>query len=170
MQKPSTTLNQDTLKSTLLTFGKSKGNKITEQQLSELLTLSKVPTDEIPGYKAWLESEGVSVVEQKKRTASKAKSAAKTGRDADDEPSRTNDPVRMYLRKMGSVSLLTREGEVEIAKRIEQGEERVLDLVFKSPVAVPFILEMYDSIKRGKIRLKDMVTIATPNDLSLIHI
>src|SRR5512135_2728723 len=47
--------------------------------------------------------------------------------------SKTNDPVRMYLRKMGSVSLLTREGEVEIAKRIEEGERRVLQVVLNSP-------------------------------------
>ena len=53
----------------------------------------------------------------------------------------------MYLRKMGSVSLLTREGEVEIAKRIEQGELRVIDIVLHSPVAVPFMLDLYDKVK-----------------------
>src|SRR4051812_3123158 len=50
--------------------------------------------------------------------------------------SKSNDPVRMYLRKMGSVSLLTREGEVEIAKRIEQGEHMILGAILNSPVAV----------------------------------
>jgi len=63
---------------------------------------------------------------------------------------------------MGSVSLLTREGEVEIAKRIEQGEMRVLDIALASPVAVPFILDMYDRIRRGQMRVKDVLNISNP--------
>ena len=98
--------------------------------------------------------------------ARKQAEAARRGIDpaAGQVGGRSNDPVRMYLRKMGSVSLLTREGEVEIAKRIEQGVERMDNLVLKSPVAVPFILVMYDDIKRGKVRPKDVIAIATPND------
>ncbi|HNN93752.1 MAG TPA: RNA polymerase sigma factor RpoD, partial [Pseudomonadota bacterium] len=71
--------------------------------------------------------------------------------------SKTNDPVRMYLRKMGSVSLLTREGEVEIAKRIEEGERRVLQVVLNSAIAVEEILELGEKLKKGKIRVKDVV-------------
>jgi RNA polymerase primary sigma factor len=63
----------------------------------------------------------------------------------------------MYLRKMGSVSLLTREGEVEIAKRIEEGERRVLQVVLGSPIAVQEILTIGDALKRGKIRVKEVV-------------
>ena len=122
------------------------------------------PREELPHWKSFLESKGVEVVEATKKSTPRSKSATKTGKDGDDEPARTNDPVRMYLRKMGSVSLLTREGEVEIAKRIEQGVERMDNLVLKSPVAVPFILVMYDDIKRGKVRPKDVIAIATPND------
>ena len=68
-----------------------------------------------------------------------------------------DDPVRMYLRKMGSVSLLTREGEVEIAKRIEEGEKEVLQAVLSSPVAIREILDIGDRLKKGKIRLRDIV-------------
>jgi len=94
----------------------------------------------------------------------KSKRAREREGEASDGATRTNDPVRMYLRKMGSVSLLTREGEVEIAKRIEQGEIRVLDIILRSPVAVPFVQDLFDKIKRNQLRIKDVVQIATPND------
>src|SRR6478609_6619895 len=71
--------------------------------------------------------------------------------------SKTNDPVRMYLRKMGSVSLLTREGEVEIAKRIEEGERRVLQVVLNSSIAVEEILELGNKLKQAKIRVKEVI-------------
>ncbi|MCA9699853.1 MAG: hypothetical protein KC431_20175, partial [Myxococcales bacterium] len=54
-----------------------------------------------------------------------------------DERGRSVDPVRMYLRKMGTISLLTREGEIEVAKRIEAGENKVIDIVLHSPIAIP---------------------------------
>jgi len=71
--------------------------------------------------------------------------------------SKSNDPVRMYLRKMGSVSLLTREGEVEIAKRIEQGEHMILGAILNSPVAVREIIDLGDKLRRHKIRVKDII-------------
>lgn len=67
---------------------------------------------------------------------------------------KSNDPVRMYLRKMGSVSLLTREGEVEIAKRIEEGEKEILQAVLSSSIAIKEILEMGDRLKKGKVRVR----------------
>jgi RNA polymerase primary sigma factor len=63
----------------------------------------------------------------------------------------------MYLRKMGSVSLLTREGEVEIAKRIEQGEHMVLAAILNSPVAVREIIDLGDKLRKHKIRVKDII-------------
>jgi RNA polymerase primary sigma factor len=69
---------------------------------------------------------------------------------------KSNDPVRMYLRKMGSVSLLTREGEVEIAKRIEEGENRVFEVILDSRVGISEIIEIGDSLKKGKLRVKDV--------------
>jgi RNA polymerase primary sigma factor len=70
---------------------------------------------------------------------------------------KSNDPVRMYLRKMGSVSLLTREGEVEIAKRIEEGEKEVLQSVLSSSIAIKEILDMGDRLKKGKVRVREIV-------------
>jgi RNA polymerase primary sigma factor len=63
----------------------------------------------------------------------------------------------MYLRKMGSVSLLTREGEVEIAKRIEEGEKAVLDAVINSSVAIKDIIELGDKLRKQKVRLREVV-------------
>src|SRR5262245_55136206 len=69
---------------------------------------------------------------------------------------RSNDPVRVYLREMGAVSLLTREGEVEIAKRIEAGENAALAEILKSPVAAEKLLNFGDEIRRGKREVKDL--------------
>jgi len=71
--------------------------------------------------------------------------------------SKSNDPVRMYLRKMGSVSLLTREGEVEIAKRIEEGERKILQTVLSSSAAIEELLELGEKLRKGKVRVKDVV-------------
>ncbi|HEX9049932.1 MAG TPA: RNA polymerase sigma factor RpoD, partial [Anaeromyxobacter sp.] len=70
---------------------------------------------------------------------------------------KSNDPVRMYLRKMGSVSLLTREGEVEIAKRIEEGEKEVLAAVLSSEIAIREITELGERLRKGKIRVREII-------------
>src|SRR5690606_3181248 len=76
---------------------------------------------------------------------------------ADDDLYKSNDPVRMYLRKMGTVALLTREGEVEIAKRIEEGEDAILEAALHCPVAVREIVSIGDRLRQQKIRVKDIV-------------
>ena len=78
------------------------------------------------------------------------------GEDAD-RYATTVDPVRLYLRKMGSVPLLTRGGEVEIAKRIEEGERRVLQVVLSSSVAIEEILGLGDRLRAQEIRVKEVV-------------
>jgi RNA polymerase primary sigma factor len=87
--------------------------------------------------------------------ASSSSTPARTG--SDDEYYKSNDPVRMYLRKMGSVALLTREGEVEIAKRIEEGENEILSAILSSPVAVREIIDIGERLRNHKIRVKDIV-------------
>jgi RNA polymerase primary sigma factor len=67
------------------------------------------------------------------------------------------DPLRLYLRKMGTASLLTREGEVEISKRIAEGKRKVLEIVLGSRLAVQEILEIGDRLKKGAVRVKDLV-------------
>jgi len=75
-----------------------------------------------------------------------------------------NDPVRLYLSRMGSVNLLTREGEVDIAKRIEQGEMEVLDSVLGTTICLAEILELGDRLKKGKIRVKEIVKENEPGE------
>jgi len=69
---------------------------------------------------------------------------------------RATDPVRMYLREMGSVSLLTREGEVEIAKKIESGKREVLSVVLNCPMAVKEIINLGNALKSGKIEIQEV--------------
>jgi len=69
---------------------------------------------------------------------------------------RATDPVRMYLREMGSVSLLTREGEVEIAKRIESGKREVLSVVLNCPMAVKEVINLGNAIKAGKVEIREV--------------
>ena len=75
-----------------------------------------------------------------------------------------NDPVRLYLRKMGSVNLLTRDGEVEIAKRIEEGELEILDAVLGTQICLSEILDLGDRLKKGKIRVKEIVKENEPGE------
>ncbi len=81
-----------------------------------------------------------------------------------DDNAPTSDPVRMYLRKMGSVALLTREGEVEVAKRIEEGERRVLRVVLNSSVAIEEILSLGDKLRKNEIRVNEVVKDADEED------
>jgi RNA polymerase primary sigma factor len=75
---------------------------------------------------------------------------------------RTDDPVRMYLREMGSVELLSREGEIEIAKRIESGKKLLATSLYESPRTIDAILQWADSLKDEKICLRDIVSLETP--------
>jgi RNA polymerase primary sigma factor len=72
----------------------------------------------------------------------------------DDEGEKGNDPVRLYLRKMGSVSLLTREGEVEIARRIEKGEREIVKAILMSPIGTHEIIQLGERLDQGRIKVK----------------
>jgi len=75
----------------------------------------------------------------------------------EDAGGRVTDPVKMYLREMGMVCLLTREGEVEIAKRIEQGEQEVIDAIIDTPIGVKEILNLKEKIAQDKLRVRDVL-------------
>jgi RNA polymerase primary sigma factor len=162
----------ETKKQKLIDLGKSKGF-LTYDEVNDYMPDDIVSSEQIDDWLSSLGDEGIEIVD----SASAAKVAAKlsAGKDgksvadiADERDeyeeeeddyaySRTSDPVRMYLRKMGSVSLLTREGEVEIAKRIEEGERRVLQAVLGSTIAVDELLDLGDKLRKGKVRVKDVV-------------
>ena len=146
----------------------------------KLETVGKIETpDPIDDWLPTLGGEGIEVVDSASRVKEPDKSApgeVVPEEEAEPEPvlaaeeeeednyAKTNDPVRMYLRKMGSVSLLTREGEVEIAKRMEDGERRVLQVVLNSSVAIEETLDLGDRLRQQKIRVKEVVKDADEND------
>jgi RNA polymerase primary sigma factor len=159
-------------KQKLIDLGKSKGF-LTYDEVNDNMPEDIVSSDQIDDWLSALGDEGIEIVDSASKVRVPGKGAQPKVIDAiDDEEkeeeaeaeedydaafSKTNDPVRMYLRKMGSVSLLTREGEVEIAKRIEEGERRVLTTVLNSPIAVEELLDLSDKLKKEKIRVKEVI-------------
>jgi RNA polymerase primary sigma factor len=153
----------------LLERGRMQGH-LTYDELNDALPPDMVTSDQIDDLMVWLKSEDIDVVdgapEGHSRTSEVPVAATRSSvRRASTIPpppddsytQKSNDPVRMYLRKMGSVSLLTREGEVEIAKRIEEGEDKIFEVILKSPVGVAEILEIGEKLRKGKLRVKDVV-------------
>src|SRR2546423_2069583 len=79
---------------------------------------------------------------------------------------KTNDPVRLYLREMGVVPLLTREGEVAIAKRIERGQLKTQKAIARSPIAVREILKIGEDLETGRINIRDAVSFSEQEELT----
>jgi RNA polymerase primary sigma factor len=169
------------VKEQLVNLGKTKGF-LTYDDVHEALPSEDVGPDQMDDVLSALDDEEIEVVddasnikiaphrvageEEGQKPAAKGDggddmmdrpSPSTTTKTEDDEYYKSNDPVRMYLRKMGSVALLTREGEVEIAKRIEEGENEVLSAILSSPIAVREIIEIGERLKAHKIRVKDIV-------------
>ena len=86
-----------------------------------------------------------------------AQSIPELDEDSAKERDKNADPVRMYLRRMGSVSLLSREGEVEIAMHIEEGEQNVLNVLLQSPFGVREIIAIAERVRRGKLKMRDVL-------------
>src|SRR6476620_10773226 len=133
--KKSSNKESERKKRELITMGKAKGF-LTYDEVNEHMPENIVSSDQMDDWLSAFSGEGIEIVDSssklkvaQKGDAGEAEAEAEDEEEAEEEEdsdgySKTNDPVRMYLRKMGSVSLLTREGEVEIAKRIEDGERR----------------------------------------------
>lgn len=75
----------------------------------------------------------------------------------DSSSNKSNDPIRTYLRNMGAVPLLTREGEVEIARRIEEGENKIFEVLLNSKVGITEVIELGEKLKKDKLRVKDII-------------
>ncbi len=154
----------------LLKTAKARGY-VTYEQLNTVLPSEEVSSDQIEDLYAMLSDMGINVVEQEEteeggeeeegeeeesRALTTASVPAKTETRA--EPTeRTDDPVRMYLREMGSVELLSREGEIAIAKRIEAGREAMIAGLCESPLTFQAIIIWRDELNEGKILLRDII-------------
>lgn len=95
-----------------------------------------------------------------------AEAAAAALSSVESEIGHTTDPVRMYMREMGTVELLTREGEIDIAKRIEDGINQVQSAIAEYPGTIPYILEQFDRVQAEELRLTDLISgFVDPNDM-----
>ncbi|MCP4445573.1 MAG: RNA polymerase sigma factor RpoD [Myxococcales bacterium] len=151
----------------LIELGRSKGF-LTYDEVNRHMPDNVTTPEEIDTWLASISDEGIEIVDSAdnakvtKAAAKQGKEGTKSSKDSDEEETeeantRSSDPVRMYLRKMGSVSLLTREGEVEISKRIEEGERQVLAAALKSNVAVDELIAIGERLERSEVRVKQMV-------------
>jgi len=144
----------------LITAGKEKGF-LTYEEINEALPEELIESDEIDEVMTLLEENDIEIVENEKQLKLIKKNTAegKAPAEAEEEEAlaRGLDPVRLYLKKMGSVALLTREGEIEIAKRIEEGEAEVLDVILNSSMGIKEFLAIGDKIEKGKLRARDVV-------------
>ena len=152
----------------LLASAKERGS-VTYDELNAALPPEEVSSEQIEDVMAALSEMGVNVVEAEEADDEPAEKAAADDDDAeapgkrvagnidDDDIGRTDDPVRMYLREMGSVELLSREGEIAIAKRIEAGREKMIAALMRSPLTTLAILDWRDTLKDGGILLRDIL-------------
>jgi RNA polymerase primary sigma factor len=142
----------------LLAKGKKDGY-VTMDEVNDALPDDAVSSDQLDQVLDLFYRSDVEIVDKKASARVQAKATLKkaTAGADDDGTAKSTDPVRMYLRKMGSVPLLTREGEVEIAKRIEEGEKEVLQVVIRSQIAIQEIIDLGLKLQTGKVRLRDVV-------------
>ena len=149
----------------LIDTGKEKGY-LTYDQVNDLIPHDVHSPEDLDDLLTTIGTQGIDVLEGPKlpsATLDKKFDESEEGEDVELDLTpgaleKTNDPVRMYLREMGTVPLLTREGEVEIAKRIERGQIRVLKALSRSPIVIRELLAMGEDLKKGVRSIKEVVT------------
>ena len=141
--------------------GKERGY-VTYDDLNAALPPDQVSSEQIEDTMAMLSEMGINVVENEEseeatteRGTPEAEPA--TGNVNEDDLGRTDDPVRMYLREMGSVELLSREGEIAIAKRIEAGREMMIGGICESPLTIRAIVQWHDDLVESRMLLRDII-------------
>jgi RNA polymerase primary sigma factor len=143
--------------------GKEKGY-LTYGEVNDLLPDNMHSADDLDDLITTINTQGIDLLEGEPKFAGE-KFDAEHAEEGDDVEldltpgtlEKTNDPVRMYLREMGTVPLLTREGEVEIAKRIERGQLRVLKAISRSPIVIREVIALGEDLKRGVRNIKEVV-------------
>ena len=149
----------------LIARGRERGY-ITFDELNAVLPPDQMSSEQIEDVMATLSEMGIQVVENEDNEEAEAPREEKK-EDAEEEPAtgnvdeeslgRTDDPVRMYLREMGSVELLSREGEIAIAKRIEAGRDEMIGGLCESPLTFRAIISWHDRLKVGQMLLRDII-------------
>ena len=148
----------------LIDLGKEKGY-LTYDEVNDILPADMVSSEQLDDVMSMFGEMDIEVVEaEQKSTSNKQQSQGSSSSDDSEEETefdtdvmgRTSDPVRMYLREMGQVSLLTREGEVEIAKRIEEGEALVARVIVKTPIAFKEVVTLGERHQKGQISVAEI--------------
>ena len=148
----------------LIDTGKEKGY-LTYGEVNDLLPGDITTPDDLDDLLTTINTQGIDVLNGEGR-GDRDKYEPEAGEESEDVEldlspgtlEKTNDPVRMYLREMGTVPLLTREGEVEIAKRIERGQLRVMKAISRSPIVIREIVGLGEDLRRGVRNIKEVVT------------
>lgn len=157
--------------SKLVAVGEKKGF-VTHDQVNKALPATSFSTEQIEDVMTSLVDQGIQVVQSEDEVAESEGAEGERegaasgeyesdyeagGNIADDDTGRTDDPVRMYLREMGAVELLSREGEIAIAKRIEAGRELMIGGICESPLAIESIIAWYEALQKGDILLREVI-------------
>jgi RNA polymerase primary sigma factor len=143
--------------------GKERGY-VTYDELNAALPPDQVSSEQIEDTMTMLSELGINVVESEEGEDAAGLIDGEDGEDArasgnldEEDIGRTDDPVRMYLREMGSVELLSREGEIAIAKRIEAGREMMIGGICESPLTIRALVGWRDALLEGKMLLRDVI-------------
>ncbi len=150
----------------LIDLGKEKGY-LTYDDVNDMLPADIVSPDQIDDVMSIFGEMDIEVIDSNQRVTL-AGQAEELPEDEEEEKEidvetdgdiagKTGDPVRMYLREMGTVSLLSREGEVEIAKKIEEGEKQVIEEVLSSPLALSHALDLGERLSRHEVRVREII-------------
>ncbi|WP_298681241.1 sigma-70 family RNA polymerase sigma factor, partial [uncultured Magnetospirillum sp.] len=148
----------------MVTRGRERGY-VTYDELNAALPPDEVSSEQIEDTMAMLSEMGINVVESEETDEAaspeaeeeETESSSGAGNVDEEDLGRTDDPVRMYLREMGSVELLSREGEIAIAKRIEAGREMMIGGICESPLTIRAVIEWHDALQQGRMLLRDII-------------
>src|SRR6478735_9978239 len=148
----------------LINIGKEKGYLLYDE-VNELLPTEITSSEELDDLFNTFGSAGIEVIDSDQKYARDEKPIDRTGEGAEEIEldltpgalDKTNDPVRMYLREMGTVPLLTREGEVEIARRIERGKLAVIKSISRTPLIARRIIQLGDQLDTGERTIRELV-------------
>jgi len=162
----------------LIDLGKEKGY-LTYDEVNDMLPADVVSPDQIDDVMSLFGEMDIEVIDSNQRV-SLAGQAEELADEEEEEKEievevdgdmsgKTGDPVRMYLREMGTVSLLSREGEVEIAKKIEQGEKQVIEEVLSSPLALNYVLDLGKKLSEHEIRVREIIKDETDEESEFLE-
>ncbi|CAK0778005.1 RNA polymerase, sigma 70 (sigma D) factor [uncultured Gammaproteobacteria bacterium] len=149
----------------MIAKGKERGY-ITYDELNAALPPDFSSSEQIEDTMAMLSEMGINVIESEEvedivPVEAHPEVEGRPSGNLDDDIGRTDDPVRMYLREMGSVELLSREGEIAIAKRIEAGRKMMIGAICESPLTIRAIIEWHTALEEGKMLLRDIIDLET---------